>query len=123
MKTLTKLSAVTYMVLSAGCASAPHDLVTAVPLGSRLSDLDKYIQRGPGSEGEVTGQFTRDSSAPLTIHLREASYDRWSATAKERDTFTGIITFTDYGTTSADVNDFTYKEGRLVDKDWGFLPG
>jgi hypothetical protein len=62
-------------VVCAGCGSAPHDIATAVPIGSSLSELDRWLERGRGSFGEVTGSFVED------------------------------------------------RRGKLVKKDWGFLPG
>ncbi len=122
------------LLLAAGCGSAPHDLVSKVPDGSDLNDLDRHLARGPGSKGMVV-EWT--PLAPFAVPDEKSvcnefgnfkkkslgAYDYWKATPEERSRFTGEITFTDHGSTSSDVNSLIYVKGKLRKKDWGFLPG
>ena len=115
--------------------SAPHDTVTPVPLGSKLSELDRYLHRGAGSEGKVTqwiparitagnpvyNEFYKEFG--MFIPKKLGSYDEWKASSEERDKFTGEIQFIHWSSTSDDVNTFIYINGKLLKKDWGFLPG
>ena len=103
-------------ILTYQSGNFPHDIVAPVPIGSRLSELDRYLRRAPDSEGEVR----EDPNAPNPYH---GDYDVWSATPDERDRFTGEIDFYHHGSTSSDMNSLEYKDGRLIKKDWGFLPG
>lgn len=103
-------------------------------MGSKLSELDRYFPRAKGSTGDVGGsalaigpkrkdrEYFRDGQGALGIRYA-GSYDDWNWTAEERDGFTGTITFYHHGSTSSDVNQLEYKDGKLVHKDWGFLPG
>ncbi|MBX3119995.1 MAG: hypothetical protein KF784_13095 [Fimbriimonadaceae bacterium] len=102
--------------------SAPHNVVDYVPYSTKLSDLDRYLIRGIGSEGEVEGTILEPDGSGKKVEVKE-DYDRWKATPEERARFTGKITFYHMGTTSTDVNEFVFQDGKLVDKDWGFLPG
>lgn len=123
------------LLVIGGCGSAPHDLVKSVPKGSMLTDLDRYLHRGAGSTGEVTEWTPAPPQLPGDNEPRVVngygnfkerslgSYDAWNASAEERNRFTGQITFTDVGSTSSDVNTLVYRKGKLVGKDWGFLPG
>lgn len=141
-KTLALIICVTAAVLLvplglltvASLGSAPHDVVSRVPLGSSLSELNKYLTRGRGSTGEVVEWIPTASSQSAARDLVEnefgtfvkknlGSYDQWKASARERDKFTGQITFIHHGSTSSDANTFIYHKGKLRKKDWGFLPG
>lgn len=120
--------------IATGCGSAPHDVATSVPLGSRLSQLDRFLIRGTGSEGEVTEWITVGNGSPIPkgslknsygIFRRHSrgDYDGWNASPQARDAFTGEIVFVHDGSTSADANSLTYVKGKLVKAAWGFLPG
>ncbi len=129
------------LVHSVNCDSAPHDIVSSVPIGIKLSDLDGYLKRGSGSEGEVLqwiptnepadskgmqlrGEGMRISTEFGTFLQKNlGSYDEWYATAEDRNRFTGEITFIHHGSTSSDINSFTFVNGILRKKDWGYLPG
>jgi hypothetical protein len=122
------------LLLVSACGSAPHDIVTPIPLGSNLSDLDRHLQRGEGSRGEVIAWLPAGKSPKATDPLETnelgtfivrvvGSYDDWKAPPEERNRFTGEITFYHHGTASADVNRLVYVDGKLRKKDWGFLPG
>ena len=113
--------------------SGRHDIVSRIPLGSKLSDLDQYLPWSAGTSGEVIqwrpaidstadgkGQITNELGKFTTVSL--GSYDEWKATVQDRDRFTGEIMFFRHSLTSADVNSLVYHEGRLYKKDWGFLP-
>ena len=114
--------------------SAPHDVVSLVPLGSNLNELNQYLKRGRGSTGEVVEWIPTASSQSVArdvvknefgmfVKKNLGSYDEWKASARERDQFTGQITFIHHGSTSSDANTFIYHKGKLRKKDWGFLPG
>ncbi len=98
----------------AGCGSAPHDASSAVPIGSSITDLDRLYPRGAGSKGEIV-EFVG------TQERKRGDYDAWRPTHPAN--FTGEITFYHHGSTSSDVNALTYRNGKLVARDWGFLPG
>lgn len=104
------------------CDSARHDLVTLVPLGSKLSELDRYLDRAPTSTGEVDGYIASKEAGAEPTPVSE-DYDGWGVTPEQKDRFTGTITFYHHGSTSDDVNELRYRNGKLVFKDWGFLPG
>ncbi len=120
--------------LQFSCGSAPHDLVNRVPIGSKLSELDRYLNRGSGSYGEVIEWARADKLADrsavqiqnefgLFIKKDKGFYDQWQASKQERDRFSGEIRFIHHGTTSSDVNSFIYIDGKLQRAEWGFLPG
>jgi hypothetical protein len=98
-----------------------HDKVTAIPMGSRLSDLDTHYKRPPDADPRnFSGEVTSAAYSPVRY---KGDYDEWTATPEERDQFTGTIDFIHHGSTSSDLNHLEYKDGRLIKKDWGFLPG
>lgn len=116
------------------CGSAPHDASSYVPLGSKLSDLDRYYPRGGGSEGEVIQwlPLAKGEKRPHDAIENEfgvfkpmelGSYDQWGASTAARDSFTGEITFYHHSLTSSDVNALYYIDGKLKKREWGFLPG
>ncbi len=122
------------LLFGLSCSSAPHDAVTRVPIGSQLSELDRYLERGGESTGEVVefvpvgrpgrvadGLVSNEFGTFKPKHL--GSYDKWKATMNERDRFTGEITFIQHGSTSSDVSTLFYQNGKLRKRDWGFLPG
>jgi len=88
--------------LQFSCGSAPHDLVNRVPIGSKLSELDRYLNRGSGSYGEVIEWARADKLADrsavqiqnefgLFIKKDKGFYDQWQASKQERDRFSGEI--------------------------------
>lgn len=101
-------------LLIQGFGPEPADIVEGVPLGSKVSSLDRYL------EGEVQEGDATVSSADTE---GEVSYRTWKATRHESSEFTGEITFIDQGFFSSEVYTFKYVNGLLVEKDWGFLPG
>ncbi len=122
------------LILRLSCGSAKHDLVSDVPLGSELSELNQYIRRAEGSFGEVVEWRVANKALDATekpiknewgIFVPKAlgSYDDWKASAEEKNKFTGEITFFHMSLTSSDANVFTYRNGKLCKKNWGFLPG
>lgn len=134
VRLLVRLLLLLSLLLLSACGSAPHDLVSSVPLGTKLSDLDRYLKRGGGNPGEVTEwtPATKIPQEPDHVLSNEfgvftvkklASYDDWKASTQDLNAFTGEVTFTDFGSTSADVNTFIFIRGVLRKKDWGFLPG
>jgi hypothetical protein len=131
---LVSLAAIFGLVFHVDWGSAPHDLVSKVPLDSSLADLDRYLVRGTGSIGEVrewTPNANDSAGSGRKIQnefgrFRESyigDYDAWKATTEERNRFTGEIDFFHHGSTSSDMNSFVYVNGKLKKKDWGFLPG
>jgi hypothetical protein len=102
-------------------------------MGCKLTEIDRYLERGPGSTGEVVEWLPGNkgqSSEPLfrneygTFFKRDlGSYDTWRADSRRLNAFTGTITFYHLGATSSDVNVLVFVGGALVKKDWGFLPG
>ena len=129
-----RLFTVICLLVTAACGSAPHNVVSSVPTGSKLSELDHYLKRGAGSSGEVI-EWVSTSGPPhkneelvrnefgTFIPNKLGSYDDWKASPDERNSFTGEITFTHHGLTSSDANTFIYVKGKLRKKDWGYLPG
>jgi hypothetical protein len=122
------------LLLVGACASAPHDRVGPVPMGSELADLDRHFVKLPVSKGEVTewlpanrpvkaGEERVTNEHGTFIARSLGDYDGWNATPEERNRFTGEILFFHHGSTSADVNVVTYRQGKLIHKEWGFLPG
>lgn len=119
-----------------------HDLVSDVPLGTKLSELDRYIRRGSVSEGEVYRWTLTDPKSKANSEVVKNAkgvpfnsvtenqhgtflnsfvgpYNGWPLPLASRDTFTGEIIF--YGAEAA--NSFVFINGKLASKDWGFLPG
>lgn len=132
---LLVFSLIALVCVSEYSGSAPHDIVSKVPLGIHVSELDPYLIRGRGSEGEVT-EWTEKTTEPYTgrVPMKNTKYgkfktrnlgdyDSWKKTVGKESRFTGDIQFTHDSIWSSDVNEFTFKNGVLVDKDWGFLPG
>lgn len=117
-----------------GCSSAPHDIVSSVPKGSLLADLDRHLDRWPGSHGTVV-EWTPATDHPNPqgergtnefgsfFHKSLGPYDEWQATDEERNRFTGEISFYNDDSHSALVNSLIYVEGQLQKTDWGHLPG
>ena len=94
----------------AGCSSRPHDLVSAVPIGSLVTDLKSYLP--PPVDGQVVdikGSFV-SMGKPAKVESNGRLGD-WRPVGPEWTTFTGKVTIYHDGTTSADVNDLTYKGG------------
>lgn len=131
---ITRILFLACLLLSGACSSAPHDRVGPVPMGSKLTDLDRHFTMLPDSRGEVTEWLPgnrpvkageeRVTNEHGTFNARSlGDYDGWTATPEERNRFTGEILFFHHGSTSADVNSVIYRRGKLVQKDWGFLPG
>ncbi|MCC7436214.1 MAG: hypothetical protein IT363_16180 [Methanoregulaceae archaeon] len=125
-------------LISIACRPDPKAIVTRIPVGSRLSELDAYLtqfyessdvlkwtpnpkaRRGTGSYRDKYGGFD-------TLNL--GPYDRWTATKSERDRFTGELRFYHH---SAVVPDdlapsfwvyLVYIDGVLKEADYGILPG
>lgn len=120
------------------CAIDPKAVVTRIPIGSKLSELNQHL-----------GSFYEDSSVqewgntptPTKAtkymkakygfsYVRElGKYDHWTASQGERDAFTGAIVF--YHFSSAIPEDLApslavtlvYIDGVLKYKDYGHLPG
>ncbi|MBX3119994.1 MAG: hypothetical protein KF784_13090 [Fimbriimonadaceae bacterium] len=126
---------ISFEIWSPSRGSAPHDIVSKVPLGIHVSELDPYLIRGHGSTGVVT-EWTEKTTESYTgrVPMKNTkygkfktrglgNYDTWKKTIDRQDRFTGEITFTHESFWSTDVNSFYFKDGVLVDKDWGFLPG
>ena len=84
-----------------------------VPLGTNPSEIAKYLPRSSDSKGEVFSVAGK----------RLGDYEVWASSKTNSDIFSGTIRFTDLGSTSADVQELTYENGKLIKRDYGFLPG
>ncbi len=127
-------------VLPIACKRDPEKVLSRIPIGSKLTELDELLSRDRDDEGEVTewipASKTLDSRVKLVtnefgvfIQRDLGSYDGWSASATERNSFTGKITFFHHSWVIPDdlapsyVIDLIYINGELKAKNWGILPG
>lgn len=131
----------TCLVPYAACANDAERIIASVPIGTRLSDLDGYLMRWKLDSGDVM-QWSPTSGSPdrEDIQIRRegvkirtefgtflqkdlGSYENWGAGTEERNDFTGEITFFHHPHWNAEIIGFTFIRGKLVQKDWGYLPG
>ena len=122
------------------CASGhdPKDVVARIPIGSKLSELDKHLGKFYGSSSvEEWGNAPTATRASKQMkseygfsYVRElCTYEAWTASNEERDTFTGKVEFTHYSSMIPDdiapsyVVWLVYVDGVLKEKDYGHLPG
>lgn len=118
-----------------------EDITSSVPIGSRLADLDQYLERWDLDSGDVM-QWIPTSEPPDSddLQLRTdgvristdygtflqknvGTYYSWNASAEERNKFTGEIVFFHHPHWNAELIAFIYVNGKLVQTDWGYLPG
>ena len=116
----------------------PAAFLKAIPLGSKLSELDKYLGKGynnssvqrwiPYKEKKAVGTYKTSPYGKFEVRgLGE--YGSWDASQAERDSFTGEINFFHLSAVIPDdlapswVMSLTYVNGVLKEKDYGQLPG
>lgn len=120
------------------CRPNPKAIIAQIPIGSQLSELDRYLpkfyensvvvewgtnqkaRRGTGSRHDKYGAFDTRNLGP---------YDGWSAEWGERERFTGEIQFFHHSAVIPDdlapsfSIDLVYIDGVLKEADYGYLPG
>lgn len=120
------------------CRSNPKAIIAKIPLGSRLTELDRYLpkfyddsvvvqwvpnpkaRRGTGSSRDKYGGFDTQNLG---------TYDGWSAKTTDRDRFTGEVRFFHHSAVIPDdlapsfFIDLIYIGGVLQEADYGYLPG
>lgn len=120
------------------CGLEPRAIVAGIPLGSKLTDLDRQL--GTFYESSNVDQWLPErtpatSNKPIATsfglffvrHL--GSYPSWSPSKPELETFTGELTFTHYSDVIPDdlAPSFSirliYVGGVLKAKDFGFCRG
>ncbi|MCC7230659.1 MAG: hypothetical protein IT203_09725 [Fimbriimonadaceae bacterium] len=111
--------------------------MAAIPVGSKLSELERYLPklydsssirewRSDRSSGDVAHRTTSYGSF-CVYELGE--YALWKATKSERDAFTGELLFYHHRAIVPDdlapsyVFSLIYVKGVLKEKDYGHLPG
>lgn len=106
------------------CAPDPSKILMRIPLGSRLTELDRHL----GKFYEVSS--VRERAVAKDNEARDlGDYDRWTASKAERDAFTGEVTFSHYSSVIPDdlapsfMVRLVYVGGVLKAKDYGILPG
>jgi hypothetical protein len=119
-------------LVCAQCArhsNSPTDILSRVPLGSKLIDLDKYVGDFGLKPGDVMqfGSFgnQRDTFSGEAAGERNLGrYDKWRASMGERKRFSGkILFYLEDVLMNMKLLEFTYMNGKLIQKDWGNLPG
>lgn len=117
-------------------------IMAAVPLGTNLDHLE-YVLRENGLEGQVM-QWLPPSNVPPSLRdkhdgtsalvqtpygefrrRKRGDLSNWDADDKSRTTFQGTITalFVPPFLQDSIGMEFTYINGKLVKKDWGYGPG
>ncbi len=129
-------------MLPVACSPSAEQVISRIPMGSKLGELDRHFVRGRDDEGEVT-EWIRPGKAPSdSVHRDQVknefgqflaehigSYDGWNASDEERDSFTGKITFYHHSWVIPDdlapsyMIELVYIHGELKSKNWGILPG
>ena len=127
-----------FVLSRSGCGGNAEEALRAVPIGTKLSDLDQNL-RLVFDESEVeewldvrssgsAGQPKKTRYGTFRVRSR-GDYRRWTATKAEREVFTGEIVFMYRSWVIPDDWDPSYVvalvfvDGVLRDKDFGFLPG
>lgn len=119
------------------CQLDPKTVLAPIPIGSKLSELDKYLKEfkdGSGVEEWVSARAADSPEHRTTKYgaffIRDLGrYDRWTATKETRDVFTGEIRFYHYSSVIPDdlapsyVFSLIYVKGVLKEKTYGHLPG
>lgn len=127
-------------LLAFGTAPNMEKTLARVPIGSKLSELDELAVTGYDSLSDVyewvpvtdestttEKQFSNEHGTFTGKDL--GSFDNWSASDKERDSFTGEIDLVYFSIVIPDdlnpsfIIIYIYVEGRLVKKDMLGLPG
>lgn len=122
---------------SYSCRLDPTAVLAKIPVGSKLSELDKYL--GRFYDGSSVQEWVPDRTAATTGHrttpygvfyVRELrDYDAWPATQSERDAFTGELSFYHHSWVIPDdlapsyVFSLVYVHGVLKEKEYGQMPG
>lgn len=114
-------------------ATATHDWTKHVPIGSKLAQLDQLLVRHKDTLGRVYSSENSENGeqarySPSSLDYAKAGkflgdYDTWLKSMPNLETFSGTIEFVRHGFTSSDVAALSYRGGRLVKREWGFLPG
>lgn len=119
------------------CQLDPKAVLATIPIGSKLSALDKYLKEfKDGSEVEEWIRVrAKDSPEHRTtkygkFFIRKLGvYQDWTATKETRDAFTGEIRFYHHSAVIPDdlapsyVFTLIYVNGVLREKEYGRLPG
>lgn len=124
-------------MLPIACRIDPVKTLARIPAGSKLSELDRYLdhiysrstverwttERDPGGTDRIENEFGSFRSQNL------GAYEIWNATKTERDGFTGELLFFHHSNVIPDdlapsyVFSLIYIDGKLKKKDYGQLPG
>ena len=119
------------------CRLDPKAVLSPIPVGSKLSELDKYLTKFNGGSmvQEWVSVGAKDSPEHRTtkygsFYVRDlGEYGTWSATKEERDAFKGELLFFHRSTVIPDdlapsyVFSLIYVSGVLKDKDYGHITG
>lgn len=120
-----------------GKSSSPHiKLLETIPLGSRLSDLES-VDKDPNVWGSSVIQWVITRTPPVKGQrilvqvggrslelISRRNIGSFANVPKNTVQFSGTVTF--FIGNSLQVNTaliFTYVDGSLVLKDWGYMPG
>ena len=133
-----------FCILPPACSIAfgpdAEKVMAAIPMGSKLSDLDQYVNHWGIEKGDVWMWTPIDESSDLKgtkvtnnfgtfLITNLGEYDSWSASKVERDQFSGVVHLLYFSIVIPDdfdpsfMIDLGYIDGVLVEKDWGILPG
>lgn len=119
------------------CQLDPKAVLAPIPIGSKLSELDKYLKEfKDGSDVEEWIRVrAKDSPEHKTtkygsFFIRKlGAYEAWTATKETRDAFTGEVRFFHRSAVIPDdlapsyVFSLIYVNGVLREKGYGHLPG
>lgn len=119
------------------CQPDPQVVLEKIPLGSKLSELDKYLpdlNGGASVQKHIPTSSAKSNTMPTggngAYYVRDlGEYKNWNATKSERDEFTGEIHIYHYAGVAPDdlapsyIFWLFYERGILKKKDYGHLPG
>lgn len=116
----------------------PERVIDRFPIGSKLSDLDKFLvpfyKESKVNAWTLNGALDTEAEKVRTefgaYYVRNlGTYDQWTKLRETRDAFTGEIRFTRYSIVIPDdlapsyVVSLIYVKGVLMKRDYGILPG
>lgn len=115
----------------------PKGVIAQIPVGSKLSELDKHLVEfshsevyGWVSERPADSSWGSKQTKYGSFYVRKlGEYDAWTASKADRDAFTGELSFYHLCWIIPDdiapsyVLDLVYVDGVLKEKEYGHLPG
>jgi hypothetical protein len=105
-----------YLSVGKDRRAKPGDVMLWIPSSAKNPDFSDYQPRRHGVTIRTDFGMFRQKNL--------GNYSDWSPTEELRTRFTGDIDFfVDNGQAETRALTFTYMNGKLVSKDWGFLPG